>query len=465
VIEVTEVGDVQMVKQLVIFGASGDLARRFLLPALAQLACQHRLPPDFRVLGVARKPWTEREFRDRVVGALREHAGSLPASARERFFEQVKLEYANADATRPHEMARILPDRGESLVAYLALPPAVFPAMVTALGERGLAPDSRIVIEKPFGEDLESARKLNRLLRRWFDEDAIFRMDHFLGIQTAQNILGLRFGNRLFEPIWSRQHIRRVELTWEETLALEGRAAYYDGTGALRDMVQNHLLQLLCLVAMEPPLSLSERDLRGRKVDVLRAVAPLGPKEVRERTVRARYGRGRIGSREVPGYVEEQGVDGSRGTETFAQVTLEIDNWRWAGVPFVLRTGKALAETRTEVRIELEPVPHVAFGSAEGAAPNQLRLSFDPECLALRMNVTGSSDPERLRELELRADLHPGDLPAYARLIEEVLQGNPSFFIRADEAEESWRIIQPVLDGWAHGLSPLREYAAGSRGP
>jgi glucose-6-phosphate 1-dehydrogenase len=454
-----------MIRRLVIFGASGDLTTRYLLPAVAQLALGNALPPGFEILGVAREDWTAEQFRTRARRAVREYSQPSIGESAGRSLEQVKLDYRLADASKPDEVRRVLSAMREPLVAYLALPPRVFPPLVEALGEQRLPEGSRIVVEKPFGEDLASARRLNRLLARHFSEDSIFRMDHFLGIQTAQNILGLRFGNRLWEPVWSHHHVERVYITWDETLTLEGRAGYYDAAGALKDMVQNHLLQLLCLVAMEPPLSVSERDLRDRKLEVLRAVTSMMPAQVRERTVRARYTRGHVGSSQVPAYVEEKGIDPSRGTETFAQVVLTLDNWRWAGVPFILRTGKALKENNAEIRVVLKPVPHLVFGREGATAPNHLRLCFEPERLVVRMNVTGAEDADALRQVELSTTLSPSPLPAYARLLREVLEGNPTFFIRADEAEESWRIVEPILRGWAEGLSPLQEYPAGSEGP
>ena len=272
----------------------------------------------------------------------------------------------------------------------------------------------------------------------------------------------MRFANRVFEPLWSHQHIERVELYWDETLALEGRASYYDTAGALRDVVQNHLLQLLCLIAMEPPVTFDERNLRDRKLDVLRAVRRLSPKEVERRTVRARYGAGRIGGRDIPAYVEEESVDPARETETFAQVTLMIDNWRWAGVPFVLHTGKALGNERFEVAVRLKPVSHLLFGHEP--LPNVLTLQLVPDRVALTVNINGPGDPFDLERIELDAELAGQDLPPYGRLLSDILEGHPTFSIRGDEAEEAWRIVEPILEGWAQGLVPLLEYPAGSDG-
>jgi glucose-6-phosphate 1-dehydrogenase len=279
----------------------------------------------------------------------------------------------------------------------------------------------------------------------------------------VHNVLGLRFANRLFEPLWNREHIDRVEIVWEETLALEGRAGYYDAAGALKDMIQNHLLQLLCLVGMEPPATLRERDLRDRKVELLRAVRGPSPEEAGRQTIRARYSAGRIGDREVPAYAEEEGVDPERGTETFAEVTLTVDNPRWSGVPFVLRSGKALSQDRAEVAIRFRPASHSTFG--QQAEPNVLRLRLEPDSVSLGVNVNGPGDPFVLEKIELSAELAPQGMPAYARLLLDALEGDPTLSIRADEAEESWRIVEPVLRAWEQDRVPLLEYPAGSDGP
>lgn len=283
-------------------------------------------------------------------------------------------------------------------------------------------------------------------------------------MSTVQNLLGVRLSNRVLEPIWNSAHIDRVDIVWDESLALEGRATYYDGVGALKDMLQNHLLQLLCLVAMEPPISLGERDLRDRKVDVLRSIRPLQPDQAARRGSRARYTRGEIGGRAIPAYIDEPGVDPEHRTETFAELTLEIDNWRWAGTAFRLRTGKALRRDRKEVAVHFRPVPHHPFARHGYAAPNVLRFGLEPESVALELTGTGPR-AGTLAPLNLTADLASAHLPPYARLLHEVLTGETALSIRADEAEESWRVVTPVLDAWSKGLVPLHEYPAGSDGP
>jgi glucose-6-phosphate 1-dehydrogenase len=281
----------------------------------------------------------------------------------------------------------------------------------------------------------------------------------------VQNVLGLRFANRIFEPLWNCQHIERVEITWDETLTVEGRAGFYDSTGALRDMLHNHLLQLLCMTAMEPPPTFGERDLRDYKVALLRAVRRLTPGEIREWTRRGRYRAGRIGGREVPDYVNEPGVDTKRQTETFAQVALWIDNWRWAGVPFVMRSGKALGKERREIAVYFRPVPHLAFANDADPRVNVLRLELNPDRLALALNINGPGDPFDLEHIELDTDLAPQEISAYGRLLLDLLRGDLTLSIRDDEAEESWRIVEPILETWRRGEVPLLEYPAGSAGP
>ena len=452
-----------MIRRLVIFGASGDLTSRYLLPALAQLYEATRLPGSFAILGVARDDWDTEAFRRHMRKQLEHHAPGVSLSAREAVVSL--LEYRRADVANPSEVSKALGALDEPLVAYLALPPSLFAPTIKALAAAGLPDGSRIVIEKPFGENLTSAQELNRIIHETFPERAVFRIDHFLGHQNVLNILGLRFGNRVFEPLWNSQHVERVDIIWDETLTLEGRAAYYDAAGALKDMVQNHLLQLLCLIGMEPPSTLAEPDFRNRKVDLLRAVRRLSPAEVERWTVRGRHGAGRIGDRQVPAYVDEEGVDPERGTETFAQVTLFIDNWRWAGVPFLLRSGKALERDRREISIHFKSAPRYPFAPDGDPCPNLLRLEIDPDRVVLGVNINGPGDPHALEYVELDRALAPQEPPAYGRLMLDVLRGDFTLSIRDDEAEEAWRIIEPILDAWKEGRVPLLEYPAGTAGP
>ena len=455
-----------MIERIVIFGASGDLTGRYLIPALARLYDAGKLPSGIRITGVDRRGWDDKEgFRHFALESLDRHAQSVSAAARAKLVVEA-LEYRQADVTDGESVAKALGTLREPILAYLALPPSVFAPTIEALKKVNLPEGSRVAIEKPFGENLESAQMLNQMLHELLPEKSVFRIDHFLAWQPFPAIMGLRFANGIFEPLWNHHYIERVEIIWEETLALEGRAGYYDSAGAFKDVIQNHLLQLLCLTAMEAPIALHRGDLRDRKIDVLRAIRRLSPEEVQRQTVRARYGPGKIGERVIPAYVEEEGVNPERETETFAQVTLMIDNLRWAGVPFVLRTGKALASNRGEIAVHFKPVPHLPFQRATDPRPNVLRLQLGPDRITLNMNVNGPYDPFDLEQIELRADFAPQDFfSAYERLFLDLLEGNTTLFIRADEAEESWRVVQPILEGWENGLVPLLEYPAGSHGP
>jgi glucose-6-phosphate 1-dehydrogenase len=432
-----------VIDRLVIFGGTGDLTGRFLLPALAALLARGDLSDRFELVGASRQDWDDEQYRSWAADWL-ERAGASTALLGSSRYRQLDL----AD---PVSVEACLAGEGPVAV-YLALPPAVFPAAVAALKQAGLPAESQVVFEKPFGEDLASARELNRLVAELVDERHVFRVDHFLAMTTVQNVLGTRIANRVLEPIWNSAHIDQVEIIWEESLALEGRAGYYDHVGALRDMVQNHLLQILCLVAMEPPISLGERDLRDRKVDVLRSVRPFEDADVAARTRRARY----------RGYTGEDGVNPEHGTETFAEMTLELDSWRWSGTSFRMRTGKAMRQDRKEVVIDFRPTPALPFG---GSAPNRLRFGLEPEGLTFELTGTGPSAEMSLVPLTRTAEMEPPELPAYGRILLDVLSGNSALSIRADEAEHAWQIVAPVLDGWARDVRPLEEYEAGSGGP
>ena len=450
-------------RRLVILGATGDLTGRYLLTALAEMACTGFLPADLTIVGVAREPWDTARFRAHAAQRLDRHGAHLDRGGRAELVE--RLSYVVGDVTDPAVlMAAFGPDTGAS-VAYLALPPAVFAPAIEALASIGLSEGSRVVVEKPFGTDLQSAQALNRLLHRHFPEDAVFRLDHFLGKQTVQNVLGVRFANRLFEPVWNRDHVAGVDIVWDETVALEGRAGYYDHTGALRDVIQNHLLQLMCLVAMERPAGLDAKELRDRKVELLRAVRTPTPTEVSAHTVRARYGAGRIGERRLPDYTAEPGVDPARQTETLAEVTLFVDNDRWQGVPFRLRTGKALAMDRREMAIRFLPLPDGVFGEQADAPLNRLLFQMGPDRMVLDLALNGAGDPFCLEAAALELTLAPQDLSAHARLLVEALEGDPALSIRGDEAEECWRIVEPIVTQWEGGAPPLLSYPAGSPGP
>ncbi|WP_104524338.1 glucose-6-phosphate dehydrogenase [Blastococcus atacamensis] len=453
-----------MNRSFVVLGGTGDLTGRLLLPGLAELVAAGVLAEPVTVLAVSQEDWSDEEYRDWARARLSEHAGHVPEAARERLAGW--LGYRHGDVTVPADLRAALERAGGVPVVYLALPNTVFLPTLEALAEAGVPDGAVIAVEKPFGRNLADARQLNEVLHRLVPEDRVFRTDHFLAMQTVLNILGLRFANRVFEPVWNAQHLERVDIVFDETLGLEGRAGYYDTAGALRDMLQNHLLQMLAVVAMEPPAALDARSLAARKADVLRAVRP--PRDMRRDTVRGRYTAGTVGDRELPDYTAEQGVQADRGTETYAEYTVEVDNWRWAGVPFRLRSGKALGADRHEIVLRFKPVPHLAFDPGTdggGAESDVLRLRLDPDGISLELNLNGAGDPFGLERRSLDVDLPPARLSAYGLLLEELLAGRAALSISDVEAEESWRIVEPILAAWAAGEVPLLEYPAGSDGP
>ncbi|MGN6377805.1 MAG: glucose-6-phosphate dehydrogenase [Gaiellales bacterium] len=451
-----------MIDRLVIFGGTGDLTGRYLLPGLAALLTRGHLSQGFELVAASPDDWVDERFRSWAGDWLRREGAEVDPNAAATLVRSSR--HQRLDFGDPSTVAACLAG-GDPAAVYLALPPAVFPAAVSALHRAGLPAESQVVFEKPFGEDLESARSLNALVADLVDERHVFRVDHFLAMTTVQNVLGTRLANRVLEPIWNSAHIDEIEIVWEESLALEGRAGYYDHVGALKDMLQNHLLQLLCLVAMEPPISLGERDLRDRKVDVLRSVRPLQDGDVAGSTRRARYRAGRVGERNIPAYVDEDGVTPEHGTETFAEVVLELDSWRWSGTRFRMRTGKAMGQDRKELVVHFRPVPHHPFEDPQASEPNRLRFGLNPEGLALELTGTGPGVALSLVPLTLSAEMEPPELPAYGRILLDVLRGNSALSIRGDEAEESWRVVTPVLEGWSRNLAPLEEYDAGSAGP
>ncbi|TYP88122.1 glucose-6-phosphate dehydrogenase [Blastococcus xanthinilyticus] len=451
-----------MNRSFVVLGGTGDLTGRLLLPGLAELVAAGVLDEPVAVLAVSREDWSDEEYRDWARTRLAEHAGRVPEAARERLIGW--LGYRHGDVTVPADLRAALERAGGVPVVYLALPNTVFLPTLEALRECEVPEGTVVAVEKPFGRNLADARNLNEVLHRLVPEDQVFRTDHFLAMQTVLNILGLRFANRVFEPVWNAQHLERVDIVFDETLGLEGRAGYYDTAGALRDMLQNHLLQMLAVVAMEPPAALDARSLAARKADVLRAVRP--PRDMRRDTVRARYTAGTVGDRQLPDYTAERGVQADRGTETYAEYTVEVDNWRWAGVPFRLRSGKALGADRHEIVLRFKPVPHLAFEpDGAGPEPDVLRLRLDPDGISLELNLNGAGDPFDLERRSLAVDLPPTPLSAYGLLLEELLAGEAALSISDVEAEESWRIVEPILAAWAADEVPLLDYPAGSDGP
>jgi glucose-6-phosphate 1-dehydrogenase len=463
-----------MIDRLVLFGATGDLAGRYLLPALARLLAAHQLPAGFDLVGAAREALDDEGFRRLANDRLNRHAPDVPTDARTALV--AALRYRPVDLADPTSLARVIDGDTRAVAAYLALPPAAFPTAVTSLGAVGLPAGSRIVLEKPFGEDLRTAVALNDLVAHVAGvagEDAVFRVDHVLGMATVHNLLGARLANRVLEPLWNSTHIEQVDILWDETLALEGRAGYYDKAGALKDVMQNHLLQILCLFAMEPPTSGSAGELRDHKVDVLRSVRIFTPDDVVQRTTRARYAAGTLApppegaGTAVPAYIDEEGVDSTRDTETFAEILLELDSPRFSGTRFLLRAGKALSRRRKGVIVRFRSVPSLPFGPGTPHPPrNELRIGLDgPESFTLHLTASAPGPPPRLAPLDLTAEM-PGDtLPAYSHVLLHVLEGDTTLSIRGDEAELAWRIVTPIIETWADGRVPLQDYPAGSTGP
>jgi glucose-6-phosphate 1-dehydrogenase len=446
----------ERIETLIILGAGGDLTSRLLLPGLASLLASDR-GSEVQLIGVDRGELTDAAWHSKVSGAFASQKSDLG----ERVAE--KSVYLRGDATDADDLARVLATATGRIALYFALPPAVTILVVKALGAIDLPKGIVFALEKPFGTDLASARALNRKLEKLVPEEQVFRVDHFLGKSTVLNLLGLRFANRIFEPLFSTQNVEKVEIVFDEQLALEGRAGYYDKAGALTDMIQSHLLLVLALTAMEPPASIDAADLRGGMAQVLRATHVRDKKGTSSR--RAHYTAGTIDGRDLPAYTAEEGVDPARGTETLAEVTLAIDNWRWAGVPFVLRSGKAIGEAKQEIIVTLRAVPHLPTGLHGPEGPAQLRISMKPATLALDLMVNGEDDPFVLERVVLDTDLRSGELNAYGEVLAGLLDGDPTLSVRGDVAEECWRIIAPVVAAWKRGDVPLQGYAAGSGGP
>ncbi|WP_292697015.1 glucose-6-phosphate dehydrogenase, partial [Microbacterium sp. 69-10] len=425
---------------LYILGASGDLTSRLLLPSLASLLCKE---PKRRVAlrGSGTEDWDAGTWRSAVEKAFADSPQAL---------EHVDIaDYVKADVTDADDVASLVKGLGPSTVLYFALPPAVTAAAIDAMEGLTLPEGTILAMEKPFGEDEASARELNSKLLALVPEQQIFRVDHFLGRSTLLNLLGVRLANRIWEPVWRAEHVQQVLIRFDESVALEGRARYYDKAGAMIDMIQSHLLQVMALVAMDPPSTLGERDLRDAKAAVLRATHVMGD-DPATASRRAQYTAGTQGDRKLPSYRDEEGVDPDRQTETLAEVTFEIASDRWAGVPFVLRSGKALDRKHSEIVVTFKPVRHVPPGlNGTPVDGGRLTFSLGPDEMHLRLHVTGGDDPFALRHEDLVADLGEGQQRSYEEVLDELLDGDVALSVRADEAEECWRIIQPIRDAWA----------------
>jgi glucose-6-phosphate 1-dehydrogenase len=448
------------IKTLVLLGASGDLSGRLLLPALGELLDEETDLRDLVLIGAGSEDWDEQAWQER----LRNSFGSANVSSDTLDAVLKTSQYLKADVTSKDDLTRLLQAGPTPAALYFALPPSVTIAACTKLQQVSLPEGTTFVLEKPFGTDTDSAVQLNKLLAEMVPEHQVHRIDHFLGRATVLNLLGVRFANRLFEPVWNADHIERVDIIFDEQLTLENRAGYYDRAGALMDMIQSHLLQVMAVVAMEPIASVDEVDFRDAKAAVLRA-CHLWTDDPATSGKRARYTRGNIDGRDVPDYTAEPGVDPSRNTETLAELTVRIDNWRWHDVPFRLRSGKALSERKKEALITFKDVQHLPDGLHGQPVADKLRLSMGPDRMALEMNINGPEDPFELDRAVLDTDLLGGRLPAYGEVLAGVLAGNPLLSVRGDTAEECWRIVDPVLQAWRENKTPMDEYPAGSAGP
>ena len=473
---------------MVIFGATGDLTARKLVPALYNLAIDQQLPAAFTVVGFARRGWDDEAFRQTMLSGIDAHSRRRPADravweefARGLRFHSSAFEDPSGYLSLRRLLDEVERDRGagRNRIFYLATPPSAYSAIIRNLGEAGLVhrdpsgPSSRIIIEKPFGRDLATARDLNAIVGSVFREDQVFRIDHYLGKETVQNILVMRFANGIFEPIWNQKYVDHVQITAAESLGLEGRGRYFEEAGLLRDMIQNHMMQLLCLTAMEPPVAFEAGSVRDEKLKVLQAVRIPSLEEIPRVTVRGQYAGGSVGGTRVPAFREEPGVSPGSATETYVALRFLIDNWRWAGVPFYLRSGKRLPRRVTEIAIQFKAVPHLIFGGpgAAGIEPSVLALRIQPdEGIALKFSskVPGPTIRIRSVNMDFRYGTSFGEEPpeAYERLLLDCLLGDGTLFTRRDEVESAWAIVSRIHEGWdAARREPIPTYEAGSWGP
>lgn len=471
---------------MVIFGATGDLTHRKLLPALYNLALDRRLPGNFNVVGFARRPYTDESFREETSASLNKFSRRKPVQA--PVWEQlgpnvhyIQSDFHNIEGYKKlgellNKLDQERGTRGNRLF-YLSTNPSDYPTIINNLGESGLAyPQragsenwTRVIVEKPFGHDLESALELNEQFAKVFRENQVYRIDHYLGKETVQNILVFRFANSIFEPLWNRQYVDHIQILVSEELGVEGRGPYYDESGAIRDMVQNHMMQLLSLVCMEPPSNFEANAVRDEKVKVLRAIAPLTPDEVIERTVRGQYGSGMVFGKPVPGYREEERVPPGTTTESYVAMKLFVDNWRWAGVPIYLRTGKRLPKRTSEIALHFKEAPHTLFG--QDVEPNVLVLQIQPnEGISLKFGAKVPGQDLSIRPVTM--DFRFGQsfgvsaADAYERLILDAMLGDSTLFARRDEVEQAWAIITSIIEGWQLHMPPkFPNYQAGTWGP
>ena len=475
---------------MIILGVGGDLTSRKLMPALAHLDHDGLLDASFTIIGVARDALSDDQFRRNMERAIRSSSevGETNDSSRSKFLH--RLRYVSGDlrdaGTYRKVAACLRAIEGEDATErgrffYLAIPPSLYPDVIRQLSASGLAPRAseasstwvRLIIEKPFGHDFASGQALNALVRSVFSERQVYRIDHYLGKETVQNLLVLRFANSIFEPIWNREHVQHVQITAAETVGVEHRAAYYEEAGVLRDMFQNHLLQLLALTSMEPPSSFQSNTVRDEKVKALRSIRPMTPMEARAASVVGQYGPGIVDGRRLPGYREEPGVAADSRVPTYAALRLMIDNWRWEGVPFFLRSGKRMAERVTEIAVQFRRPPHLLFPVKDDneVAPNVLAIRVQPEeGISLRFEVKVPGVEVRMTPVRMvfsydtafGASTHS----AYETLLLDGMQGDSTLFARGDQVEEAWRVIDPVIEAWEEGIpTGIPNYEAGSWGP
>jgi glucose-6-phosphate 1-dehydrogenase len=469
---------------LVIFGASGDLAHRKLIPALWSLYAARTLPEPFTIIGTGRTEMSDEAFRAKMRDGVKRFArlkipndnvwsrfaGSLFYVAGDPNDAELyaKIRATLEDVERKHTGPA-------NRLYYLSTPPSLYAVITRQIGKAGLAEEqggwTRIIIEKPFGHDLRSAQELNQLVTSVFREEQVYRIDHYLGKETVQNVLALRFANGILEPLWNRNHVADVQITVAETVGVEGRGGYYEESGALRDMIQNHLLQVMCLVAMEPPVTFDAQPVRDEKTKVMQAIRPIAPDHVDDVALRAQYGPGFVDGRPVPGYLQEKGVKPDSTTETFATLRLQIDNWRWAGVPFYLETGKRMTKRVSEIIIRFHRTPHMIFRRGDiSADPNLLIIRIQPdEGISLVVEAKEPGPDLKISPVTLEFKYHDvfgGEPPeAYERLLLDAIHGDPTLYSRGDWIEQAWQLTQPILDHWARTPGPLPQYEAGSWGP
>lgn len=459
----------------VIFGATGDLAERKLLPALYQRQRAGQFSEPTRIIGASRSVMSDDEYRDFAEKALREHIFSSEVDEDELAAFLARLSYVPVDAkngTGFDQLRQAIGDSDCIRAFYLAVGPSLFGDFSRHIRDSDLiTANTRIVVEKPIGRDLESALTLNDTIGAVFDERQIFRIDHYLGKETVQNLMALRFANALFEPLWNSAHVDHVQITVAETVGLEGRISYYDRAGALRDMMQNHILQLLCLVAMEAPSSMDADAVRDEKLKVLRALAPVDPSNAGKVSVRGQYQAGASADGAVPAYLTELD-DGESDTETFVAIKAELENWRWAGVPFYLRTGKRMAKRVSEIVIQFKPIPHSIFGETAGLVhANQLVIRLQPDEGVKQWIMIKDPGPGGMRLRHVPLDMSFADAfdvrnpDAYERLVMDVIRGNQTLFMRRDEVEAAWRWIDPILAAWGETRQETRGYTSGTWGP